>query len=196
MQQTVEALRHHVTQHNRRVVLLATLTLLGSTTLWCATYAVLYWLTLLTLSAARGVDAQPPKHFAALFFYAALLLVACALWLRRAAPDERPRDEKRTVSYLADLLLALPRITLAIWGNLSAWQTLSERELEVAAELVDRMQRDGRVRLRGLPLEIPDRAERKKVLLALQLLELLEIRRADGELWLIPPPNSPFALPP
>ncbi len=186
MQQTVEALRARLAQHNRRALVLAAASLVGSALLWSIAYFVLYWVTLLSLTAARGIEAQPPKAFAAIFLYAAALLLGCAIWLRRTAPDERPPDERRAIAYLADFALALPRATLAVWGNVSAWQRLTQHELEAAAHLVELMHQDGRFPLHRLPLEIPERAERKNVLLALQILELIEIRRIEGELWLMP----------
>ena len=195
MQPTLEALRARLAQHNRRVVVLTVFNAVGSLVLWCVVYIALYWLTLLSLTAARGVEAQPPKVFVAIFLYAAALLFACAIWLRRIAPDERPRDEKPAIGYVIDVLLALPRTTLSAWGNASAWLRLKPRELAAAAHLLDRMNQEGRVLLHQLPLEIPERAERKKVLFALQLLELIEVRRLEGELWLIPAAASPFVLP-
>ena len=40
------------------------------------------------------------------------------------------RTKNRSPAILLDFLLAIPRATLAIWGNLSAWQRLSDAELQ------------------------------------------------------------------
>jgi hypothetical protein len=191
---TLEALRARLERHNRRAVALAALTFVVSATLWLLAYLFLYWLTLLALTAVRGIEARPPKNSAAYFFYGAMLLTVLAYWMRRRSPDEMPRDEKSYSEHVSDIILSLPRATLAIWGNLSARQRLSRDELEVAAHLLERMQNEGPLPLHRVPLEIPEPEVRRKVLLTLKLLGLVEVSRRKETLWLTLLTDMPLAL--
>jgi hypothetical protein len=195
VQSTVDALRACLARHNRRVGALTVLTLTVAAGLWFVLYACFYWLTLLALTATRGLEARLPEAFPAVFLYIAGMLVAFAYLLRRVSPDEMPRDEKTWFEQVTDVLLAVPRATLAVWGNLSAWQGLSESELAMAGQLIDRISAEGRVPLHTVPLDIPDRAARKKVLVALQLSEIVEVRRFEGAVWLSLSPANQLALP-
>ncbi len=184
MSPTAAALREHLARHNRRVAFFVALTLFVAAGLWFVSYAIVYWITLLFISAVRGLDAHPPDTFPALFIYSAALLVLVS-WIARALyPDEIPRDEKSAAELAADLLLAVPRATLAIWGNLSAWQRLTEHELELAAWLIERLRDEERLPLPSLPVEIPDRTARRNIVFALQLCQVIKMRRTGGIIWL------------
>ncbi len=181
---TAAALRDHFARHNRRVAVLVALTLFLATGLWFISYAIVYWLTLLFLSAAHGLEARPPDTFPVLFIYSAALLIIVS-WIARAIfPNDTARDDKSLFEIAADFLLAVPRATLAIWGNLSAWQRLTDDELELAAGLVKLLRDEPRLPLQSLPVELPDRASRRKILLALQLSQVIKIRRTNSVTWL------------
>ena len=176
-------LRAHFAEHNRRVLLLATITLFVAAGLWYVSYAVLFWLTLLAMSATRGIEARPPETLPALFIYSGALLLLITWGARRYSPYDMARDDKTAVEIAADFLLAVPRATLAIWGNLSAYRRLSDLELEYAAVLVDRVARETRLPLSALPQEIPDRTMRGRILLALQLVQFLEVGHRGGSFF-------------
>jgi hypothetical protein len=167
------------------VVLLAVLTLFVAAALWYVLYAILYWLTLLALSTTRGIEARPPESLPTLFIYSAGLLVFFTWMASCFRPDAMPRDRKTIPEICADLLLAIPRATLAVWGNLSAYQRLTDRELEYAAALLDLLGEEKRLPLHELPREIPDRAIRRRIVLALQLVQLLDVRRIRGVAFLL-----------
>lgn len=174
------ALRGEFARHNRRVLALACLTLIVAASLWYIVYAIVYWLALLGLTMIHGLDVKPPNALPALFIYSGGLLVVITALARHWSPDDSPRDHRSPLEWAADLLLAIPRATLAVWGNLSAWQRLDRGDLELAALVVDRLMREGRLPLYSLPLVIAERACRRKVIFALQLVELIELSREAG----------------
>lgn len=193
---TIRALRARFAQHNRQVLLLAGLTLFAAAALWVIAYAVVSWLALLFVSAVRGIEARPPETLPALFIYAAATLVLVSWWARRFSIDDTPRDEKSGLEIATEFLLAIPRMTLAIWGNLSAWQRLSDPEIEQAAAVIERLSAEGRVAWHSLGLDIPSRAARQKILLALQLAQLIHVRRIEGNLWIYLSRSAAELMPP
>ncbi|SRR5260221_8656856 len=190
------ALRAHLAAHNFRVALISLVTLIAAVALWFALHAVARWLTLLFLSAVKGTDAQMPAAIEPIFWSAAAALLALAWIDRRLRPDDRPKDHKSTGEIVWEFVLAIPRVTLAVWGTLSAWQHLDDRELAEAVALIERLSLDHRLRLSSMPLEIPNSARRFKILFALQLVQVIDIRREDRELWVTLNPLRPAALMP
>ena len=183
-------LRRRFAQHNRLVALVAGLTLLVAAALWYLLFVALYWLALVITGAARGMDARPPDILPALFIYAAGLLLLVT-WIAGTRYFDGPlKDKKSPLEIVAEFVLAVPRATLAVWGNLSAWQRLDPREMELAAGLLGRLLDEGRVPLHELPLDLPDPKTRMRILLALQLVEALHISRSDGIVWLSLPPKG------
>ena len=87
---------------------------------------------------------------------------------------------------MLDFLLMPPRLTLAVFGNLSAWLRLSASDLRDAAALIERVRAEKKLPLHAAPLELPEEKSRERVLLSLLLLRQLEIRKEDGALWLHP----------
>jgi hypothetical protein len=188
------SLRAHIADHNFRVALLTLLTLIGALALWFLLHAALHWLTLLAVTVVKGLDARAPAFVDQAFWIAAAVLLVLAWIDRRFRPDDRPRDHKSAAEIAWEILLAIPRATFAIGSTLSAWQNLAPRELTTAAELVDRLGHDRRMPLHALPLEIPNERLRLKILFALQLLQIVEIRREDRELWISLSPLRPASL--
>lgn len=187
-------LRAHIADHNFRVALLTLLTLLGAIVLWFLLHATLHWLALLAVTVVKGVDARAPAFVDQAFWFAAATLLALAWIDRRFRPDDRPRDHKSAAEIAWEILLAIPRATFAIGSTLSAWQNLDPRELTTAAELIERLGHDRRMPLHALPLEIPNERLRLKILFALQLLQIIEIRRENRELWVSLSPLRPASL--
>jgi hypothetical protein len=178
------ALRVEFARHNQRVLLLAGLTLIIAASLWYLVYAVMYWLTLLGVTIVNGVEAKAPDAFPTLFIYSGGVLVLITAMARRWSPNDVPRDHESTLECAAGFLLAIPRATLAVWGNLSAWQRLDGDQLELAAVLVERLVVEERVPLYQVPLLIPNRTSRCKVVFALQLVQLVELHHASGGAFL------------
>ena len=183
-EQRLAWLRRRFAEHNQLVLLLAVLTLFVAAGLWFVLFAVLFWLSLLFTSVADGVDAQRPDILPALFIYAAGLLLLLT-WMAGSRFANAPlKDKKSPLEIAAEFLLAVPRATLAVWGNLSAWQKLDEREMELATDLIARLLEERRVPLHQVPLDIPEPRDRMKILLALQLIEVLQVSNSDATVWL------------
>ena len=182
--QRIKWLRKRFAEHNRLVVLIAALTLLVTAGIWFLLFALLYWLAFLFASVVRGADARPPDALPALFIYSAGVLLLVAWFARKRFANEMPRDEKSPWEIATEFLLAVPRATFAVWGNLSAWQRLDDRELELAADLIEQIVDEGRIPLQQVPLHIPDPGDQMRILLALQLVEVIEMLRSDETTWL------------
>jgi hypothetical protein len=178
-----EVIRQELAGHNLRVVLLALLAAAAAAILWVALYAIAYWLTLLFLTAAKGIDTSVPAEFRPAFLYAAAFLLVFAWIDRRLHPDDRPRDKRATGEIVLDFVLMIPRVTLAVGSTLTAWQPLSARELARAASFIQQLDDERRIRLQTMPLEIPSERARARILFALQLTQFIEIRREDHDLW-------------
>ena len=188
--QRIAWLRRRFAQHNRLVALVAVLTLLVAAALWYLLFAILFWLALVFTSVAHGMDARPPDILPALFIYAAGLLVLLT-WLAQSRFANAPlKDKKSPLEIAAEFLLAVPHATLAVWGNLSAWQRLDRREMEMAAEFLERLASERRIPLHAVPLDLPDPQTRMRILLALQLIEVLNVTQSDGTVWLSIPSKS------
>ncbi|MEA3188491.1 MAG: hypothetical protein QOD99_2321 [Chthoniobacter sp.] len=175
-------LRRHFARHNRRVIGLALATAVAALAFWGLIYLVLYWLLLLAISVAHPANAHIPLNFTHIFFASALVLCALGWVGQRLAPNEMPRDKKSPFEIALDFFLAVPRMTLAIWGNLRALQFLTNHECRLAQRLLEAIASTERFGFHQVPLEIPDERTREKILLALQISELIEIRQRAGEL--------------
>ena len=191
--QRIAWLRRRFAQHNRLVGLVAVLTLLVAAGLWYLLFALLYWLVFIFITAARGMDAHPPDALPALFIYSAGLLVLLTWFARNRSPNEALKDEKSALEIASEFLLAVPRATLAVWGNLSAWQRLNRQEVELAADFLERLASEGRVPLHSVPLDIPDPRARMRILLALQLIEVMSVTQSDRTVWLSIPSKGELA---
>lgn len=178
----MERLRAHLRRHNRKVALLSFLTLAGALLLWGVLCFVALWLFLLGNSVVKPLDWRPSPRPLLLAFAGAAALLCCVAWLlRRLRPNEAPRDHKGLWEIALDILLAVPRMTLAVAGTARARARLNEHELQLAWDLLRRMSDSaGPLPLHTLPLEIPGPAAREKILLALQLSELIDLRRRDS----------------
>jgi hypothetical protein len=130
------------------------------------------------------MDARPPDVLPALFIYSAGLLLLLAWLARGRYANEMPRDDKTPWEIATEFLLAVPRATFAIWGNLSAWQRLDDREMGLAADMIEHIAVDGRMPLHQVPLHIPDPQDRMRILLALQLVEVIHMFRSEQTTWL------------
>jgi nitrate reductase NapE component len=178
----IERLRAHLQRHNRRVLGLMAAMFLIAAVLWVGLYFVVWWMFLIAGTAAKAADFHPVAGPLMRGFAATGVLLCASAWIGRLMrPNEAARDHKNFGEHLMDVVLAVPRLTLAVVGTGGATARLSEPELEYAWEILRRMNEGERpVRVSELPVEIPDAVMRRKIVLALQLSGVIEIRASAG----------------
>ena len=194
IESTARALRRELAAHNRRVALISLFTLAVAAGLWTVLYAVCTWVLMLAFIAVGTDRSALPRGFTILYLVTAACSVGYAWIDRRFTPNDLPRDDKTPGEIISDFLLALPRITLAVPGTLSAWLHLSPAECEIAAAFLQRLGRERRVPLHSVPLDIAGEPMRFRILFALQILEAIDLRRDDQTLWITLNPRGPRAL--
>jgi hypothetical protein len=191
---TAKILQARLRGHNGSVVAASSATLILVVLGWVLLYVAVYWFVMFVLTVKKAGEAKLPASFDMVFAISAgVLLVGAAidLWL---FPGDRPVDERPALESITDLFLFLPRLTITIGLNFAAWARLPRYLREDAAELVDRLRAERRVALSTLPLDLPDERERDRILRVLLLLQVAEIRRERGELWLRLSPLAPASL--
>jgi hypothetical protein len=193
-EKTARILRRHFARHNFGVLTLALGTCCAAVALWLIVYGVCCWLLVLALTSIDRGELGIPRGFSLVFAVAALCAIFYAWIDRRLTPSEHPRDDKRSGEVIADILLALPRMTLAISGTLSAWQRLSDSDLAQAATFLHRLAEATRLPMSRVRLEIPDPAAATRILFALQITQIIDARREGHEFWLKLNPLRPAAL--
>ncbi len=184
VESTARALRCEIARHNLQVAGIALFTLVVAVGLWVVLYAVCSWGVLFFQTAVGIAAVALPHGFTLVFLVAAACSVGYAWLDRRLTPNDLPRDDKSPGEITADFLLSLPRITLAIWGTLSAAVSLTAHEREEAAAFLHRLARERRIPLHNVPLDIADAHARFRIVFALQLLEVIDLRRDERELWI------------
>ena len=191
---TTRALGAHLAAHNLRVLGIAGATLLTAVALWAGVYGFCGWMILLAQAAVDSPQTGFPRHFHVVFIGIALSLIAIAWVLRRMYPDDFPSENKTAWEYIFDFLLAIPRVTLSIGGTLAAWQHLSKTDLAQAAAFLQRLAEVRRLPLHQAPLEIADEVQRARILFALQLTRVIDLRRHEREWWIVPHAQRPQSL--
>jgi hypothetical protein len=99
-------------------------------------------------------------------------------------PHEEVNDQHTLFGHACDLLLFLPRITLASVYNFAAWARLPSAALPHASRLLTRLCAEDRVPMHELPLDIPNDAVRERILATFELTQLTEVRQERGQLVL------------
>jgi len=183
MEPGIERLQEHLRRHNRSVLGLTLLTAGAAIALWTIVYCIVWWLFLLGGTVFSWETFAPSAGIFFRCFLATAVLLCIGAWVsRRLRPNQAPRDHKGLGEHLMDLLLAVPRITLAIFGTGAAAAHLTDAELAGAWHLLRRMDRAGSpLPVQLVPVEIPDAAMREKIIMTLQFSGLIEMRPSkDG----------------
>jgi hypothetical protein len=110
-----------------------------------------------------------------------MLLAILDVWL---FPHEETMDRRTMFGHACDLLLFLPRITLAAALNFTAWVRLPAEARPYAERLLERLREREKIYLQELPLEIPNDVLRERLLAVLQVVQLVEVRSEKGMLLL------------
>jgi len=174
----IARLKEHLRQHNRSVLLLTLATFVISACLWAGLYFVVWWLFLFFGSAVKSIDFHPASSPVFRTFAAVSGLLCIVAWLTGwLRPNPKPQDHKSIGGHFLDLLLAVPRVTISVFGTGGAAARLNDTELEYAWNLLRRLEEtDRQLPIQSLPVEIPDSTMRNKILLTLQLSRLIQIR--------------------
>jgi len=181
---TARILHAHLARHNLRVAALALVTLLLAAALWIMLYGLVCWLMLLALSAEGVTETGIPRTFLRWFVGLALVSTAWVWFLRRLPRQEIARDSKHPVEVASEFLFAIPRVTLSTLSMISAWRRLSATELEQAAALIHRLADERRLPLPSVPQEIPDARARERILLTLQVMQIIDLQKRDRD-WFV-----------
>ncbi|MGA3171180.1 MAG: hypothetical protein ABSE62_09205 [Chthoniobacteraceae bacterium] len=174
----IERLRGHLRRHNRQVFWLTIAALVMSAILWSGLYLLACWLYLLGGSAVRGTDFHWRSGGLLPGFVITVLVMCLFAWItRRMRPNRVPRDHRSIGEHFMDVVLAVPRLTLGVFGMSTAAARLKGEDLDHAWRLLRRMEEAGKpVSVQSLPVDITDGAMRDRILLALQLSGLIDIR--------------------
>ena len=186
------ALRRYFARHNQQALLLALFSLVTAAILWGLIYLFVYWFALVAVTLSRSfnpatlVQVSDPNLLGAYFLPefggAVVLFLAVAAVVRQHLRIERLREQRHYFLWVAaELLMAVPNVTFAFFGNLSAITHLRRRDGVRAWRLLERMHAEGgRLNLASLRLEIEDEASLQRVLFALQLVGLVGLRENQG----------------
>lgn len=142
-------------------------------------------MVLLALTVVQGVNARPPDIFPICFAGSAALLCILVYVAHRVSPHERLRDRKPGWEVALDFLLAVPRSTLSVWGTLTAYQFLDEYEMGCAWDLLQFIGRERRIPLHAISREISEPQVQERVVVALQLVGLIEFRETENGVMLM-----------
>jgi hypothetical protein len=185
------ALLRYIAKHNRQALLLTFLSLVSAALLWGLLYVLTFWFAMVTVTVTRSFNPDTllqitePKllgpYFAAEFLAGASVVLLVAWVIRRHMRTEKVREARQYLLWLfLELFMAVPNVTFSIWGNLSAMVRLRRRETAEAWHLLQRMkEHGGRISMTSLRTEIEDEKTLGRVLVALQLIELVGIREND-----------------
>lgn len=185
---SLRALRRYIAAHNRQALLLTFFSLAAAVFLWGLTYIFVYWFTLVAVTVSLGFHAETidqinrpnlaGPHFPLWFAAGALVsLIVAGLAKRRAELDRLREASHYFLWVVAELLMAIPNVTFAIWGNLRAVSFLGRTETYEAWRLLHRINEEGgRLKLSSLRLEIEDEKILGRVVFTLQLVGLVGVR--------------------
>lgn len=177
----VARLREHFRKHNQWVLGLMAGTIVVTAALWVALYWLTWWLFILGGTALESTDFHPEQGPVMRGFAAVAILMCGVAWvLQLMRQDARVKDRRGVPGHILDLVLMAPRMTISVFGTGRAVALLNDDDLRHAWRLLQRM-RDARsaVPVQTLPLDIPDSTMRNRIILALQLSGVIDVRAAS-----------------
>ena len=187
----VQALHSYFLRHNVQALALALFSLVASAILWALVYIFVYWFSLVGATLSRSfnpatlLEIDDPdlagRHFTLYFAGAAALLLVIAGLTRKYLRPERLLKARFYVLWIvAELLLAVPNATFAVWGNLHAITRLRRHDAVAAAQLLREIERsDGGLSLGRIGVDFDDKQALHRVLFALQLVGLVGLREKE-----------------
>ncbi len=176
-----EALRRKIAAHNRLVVLTSICGVLAVAVMWAGLYLVSRWCVVMSATLVDGVEATMPPRFDRAFAVGVLVLLVAGWIARRFGLYQRLREEKGVGFTLIEVCLIPARATFGTISNLQNYLRLGEDDLRAATDFLVRVARAGKLAATAVPVELPDESTRDRVLYALQLLDLIYLRRGNPD---------------
>ncbi len=176
-------LRAQLRSHNRHALWLAILSLAAAVLTWNLAY---FFFVLILLGAVTSVQGDRGPQIPAWIPGAAFVL-AIGLFVWGVVDHLRGRyagvSDRAIIGWhlLADFLLLPVRLTFAAWGNFRAIRQLNDDEISRAWELLVLIQQHGKARLSALTLVEPDSGRLFRLLNTLQLIDLIDLHRGEGD---------------
>jgi len=168
--------------HNRNAFLASFGSLLGALASWLFIYFFFVLIALGLVTAARGEGAGSPAWIrpTAYAICGILLIWGTIDHIRR---HYQPAPDRPIIGWhlFAEFLLLPTRMTLAIWGNLSATVWLSPREIDSAWDLLLQIREHGRTAPTEIGGSNADRKLAQRILTALTLVGYIDLHRLDDE---------------
>lgn len=174
----------HVRAHNWSVLAASGAAFFLAVIGWSLVYAAAYWAAVLITTVQSYGGRIPGAGFQEVCLWVFLSLMGVGLldvWINR---HEEAVDHKSKLQHLYDVVMFLPRLTLAGIVNFSAWAWLPPAGKPHAARLLERLRAEKAVPLGVVPLEIPNDSLRRRVLAVLEITQLVEVRPEKGQLVL------------
>ena len=181
-----EALRRKIEEHNKLVTLSSLGSFIAVVLMWVALYFVGYWLCTFFGTVVKGVDATLPQQYPRGF------AIAVAVWLlvgwiaRRAGFFRVSRTEQGALVSIFELLLSPTRATFGMIDNMRNSVRLSDEELIAATDFLVRLVRAGKLAEHAAGAEFAPAVDQTKILLGLQLLNLVYLRKGESASWITP----------
>jgi hypothetical protein len=177
-------LRSHVREHNLSVLAASVAALVVAALGWAVLYGFSYWVAFMLVTVRSLGQMAPGATFHLGFAIACGSVFFLALLDAWLFPHEEASDGRTLFGHVCDVILFLPRLTLAAGLNFTAWVRLPGRVRKPAVRLMERLRRENTVPMHELPLDIPNDRTRQRVLAALEITQLVEVRSEKGQLML------------
>jgi hypothetical protein len=171
-----EALRRKVTAHNRLVKLSTFGAALGVILMWAFLYFVGNWLPLLFLTIVKGLDAEVPPNLHRWILLIFVLWIVVGLIDRLVRKSGPHPSESSGVASTFKFLMLPPRAMFAVWENSRTSIDLSEHDLEIASNFIERLYQIGKLEVQSVPVELPADDSRDRILTALRTTQLIRER--------------------
>jgi hypothetical protein len=176
-------LRARLRSHNRHAIGLALLAVCAAALAWLIAWSLFMLLLLGFFTAIRGDIGVGLPFWAAAAGGGFLFFLLLWGWFDQFRNRYAGAPDRQVVGWhlIPDFVLLPPRLTFAILGNISAFRRLNHDEINRAWELIVSIRQNGKGHLRSLTLIEPDANLLFKLITTLQMLELIDLHRGEGD---------------
>jgi hypothetical protein len=175
-----------VREHNRSAILASLLSLGGTILLWPFLYFLAFWFWLLALTVGVGPYAQVPERFLQDFVVLSLTGLPLMLFLERWMNDCHAAflDRNQIIRWTLELLVFPYKMFLGIFGNLTAVLVASRGTMKEAVRFLRLLDDMHHLETRRIPVELPKKRQREKVLQMISMLELVRYQQIHNRLYI------------